>query len=211
MVFYRYIYKAISILGSGIAKHDWIINLIIIVNIYIYIDLPYNFVIWRKSIFIFLSIIYCKCNNIEHNSHIDVNVAVNTQNTRSNYFRSVPMECYNTPWYWAQQATDNAASATAPPPCPLPTDEITGSEYYSIERLQRLENPHKLNPIAHMPIGIMNMDMFSKYKRKEFPQRFVSITSAEQIWYSFWFLYKWSFQLQGALKHQQYRRYWLVN
>jgi hypothetical protein len=38
------------------------------------------------------------------------------------------MECYNTPWYWAQQATDNAASATALPR-PLPADEITGSEY----------------------------------------------------------------------------------
>ena len=111
------------------------------------------------------------------------------------------MECYNTPWYWAQQATDNAASAKAPPH-PFPSDEITGSEYYSIERLQRLENPHKFNPIAHMPIGIMNMDMFSKYKRKEFPQRFVPITSTEQIYYPFWFLYNWSLRLQGALKHR---------
>jgi hypothetical protein len=120
------------------------------------------------------------------------------------------MECYNTPWYWDQQATDNAASATAPPR-PLPTDEITGSEYYSIERLQRLENPHKFNPIPHTPIGIMNMDIVSKYKRKEFPQRFVPVTSTEQICYSFWFLYNWSFRLQGASKHQQYIRYWLIN
>ena len=51
-VFYRYIYKAISIPGSGIAKHAWMLNLIIIVNIHFLIDLAYNFSIWRKSIFI---------------------------------------------------------------------------------------------------------------------------------------------------------------
>jgi hypothetical protein len=59
-----------------------------------------------------------------------------------------------------------------------------------------------------MPIGIMNMDMFSKYKRKDFPQRFVPITSTEQICYSFWYLYNWSFRLQDALNHQQYITYW---
>jgi hypothetical protein len=43
------------------------------------------------------------------------------------------MEHYNTLWYWTQQATDRAAWATQP----RPSDEITGGEYYSIERLPR--------------------------------------------------------------------------